>query len=221
MTELPLLLPHAFVLLELKESTGKSPLHQHVSSLALSGAFLAELDFSGRLMNTSANLYALSANGESTGIMKRAEEKLPKRPFGQKKGVFALQRGWRNSQLRPRVLEELVELGCLRMEVDRFLRIPYRWRWPNADFSVENTVRNHLRSWVERVTDEDPPHREDALLSLLRVTDLYSVIWSEAELEALGPKLLERTKRAPIGKVVKQAIREQEAALAAAAIAST
>ena len=207
MTDFPLRLPHAFVLLELEESSGKSLLRPHISDLALSGAFYAELVFSNRLMCPSANRFTLSSVGKSTGLMQLAEKLLPRGLFTHRQAIASL--AVREESLRYEVLAELVAMGCLRMEVDEIFQIPYQWRWPNADFRVEQTVRNHLQSWLEKVTEE-PPGREDALLSLLRVTKLLSVVWSDAELEVLGPKIQKRTKRVPIGRTVKREIGSQQ-----------
>ncbi|CAN0461335.1 unnamed protein product, partial [Ectocarpus fasciculatus] len=123
----------------------------------------------------------------------------------------------RYATLRKALLAELVAAGALREEKERFLVLFHRRRWHPAPDSPEETIIEHLRNYTATVDEQEPPTRDDLMLSLLRATKLLEVVWQPEELEGLLRARIERrTDRAPIGRQVHQAV---ETALAAAVAA--
>ena len=123
--------------------------------------------------------------------------------------------------LRRSLAEELVELGALREQQDKLWIVPYRTRFPTGDGAVEQSVREHLRTWLAEVPVDAGPQREDLLLSLLRCTRILDSVWSESELETLRPQIDKRTEMSPIGKEVKRSADQTRAAVAASIAAGT
>ena len=111
--------------------------------------------------------------------------------------------------------------GALREQQDKLWIVPYRTRFPTGDGAVEQSVREHLHTWLAEVPVDAGPQREDLLLSLLRCTRILDSVWSESELETLRPQIDKRTEMSPIGKEVKRSADQTRAAVAASIAAGT
>lgn len=209
----PLPLPHALILLELDDVTGRSRMTECAPHLALAAGFLAELQLADRLFVPSAHHVARRTGSALPGLLGVAEGALPDRPV-RVDGALGHIAGW-DRTLRAGVLDELVACGALEAQVDRFLRIPYAWRWPTADHSVEAGLVDHLRSWVDTVRPDAPPEREDVLLSLLEATALWGAVWTDAELAARRERIRVRASFAPIGRVLVEVFQAHRAAMLA------
>ncbi|MCO4744823.1 MAG: GPP34 family phosphoprotein [Proteobacteria bacterium] len=208
-------LAHEFLLLALDDHTGQSLCEDDFALHAsISAAFVAEMQFSGRLVPVAANAFALVDDTLSEGVLGRVEEGL----IGQKPASFRKLMGWirgwfQNRDLEGWLKEDLVRQLVLREEQDTFLFIPYRRRHPADDMGPEIEIKANLRHHLAHVGPEAPPCRNDALLSLLRAAKLLDVVFSETEQVHYRETLLERTRRAPIGRDAKQAADEARAAM--------
>jgi hypothetical protein len=212
-------LHHEFLLASLCDVKGTSFLGGNRPSFCLAGALVAEMQERERLVTVGPNEFALASGPMSTDALGLAEARLGEDKWSMKKAVSRVAWYWFSSvaPIRTAALEELVAAGILHKTQDTFLFIPWRMRYPERDPEVENALRQRLRTHVATATDGDAPSRDDLLLSLLRVGRLYDTIWSKDEIRALKPQLDERTKRAPLGKIVHTLIQEADAAAAAAA----
>lgn len=209
----PLPLPHALLLLELDDVTGRSRMTECAPHLAMAAAFLAELQLADRLFAPSAHHVARRAGPPLPGLLGVAEGALPDRPVRVDEAIGHI--AGSDRALRAGVLGELVACGALEALVDRFLRIPYAWRWPTADHAVEAGLVEHLRAWADRVRPDAPAEREDVLLSLLEATFLCGQVWSEAELPGVRERIHLRARLAPIGGVLTEVFQAHRAAMMA------
>lgn len=216
-------LHHQFLLLELDDERGTSAISDSIlRQNAVLGAVVAELQLQERLVPVGADVFAIRAGqAPAAGSLGLAEGRLAGRrtPMTIKTCLSRLG-GW-SSKIRRAALAELIELGALREERDRLWILTWRTRYPEDDPAVERTVRERLGWWVANVRPEDPPAREDLLLSLLRVSKLLPWSLKAPARGSVEERVLERTNRAPIGKVVRDLTRETHAAIAAAAAAGT
>jgi len=214
---------HEFLLCALNDMHGTWSVKGFKASFALAGALVAEMQHRERLVAVKANTFALRSGAMSTGALGMAEGRLEGRQLSMKKTIAAVNTYWFSGvgQIRVAALDELHRAGLVRKEQDTFLFIPWRLRYPEVDGEEEERIRARLRRHIATAGDGDAPGRDDLLLSILRTTKLLDGIWSEAELERLKPAIDERTRRAPIGVLIRDLARESEAAAAAAATAYT
>ncbi|TNE85975.1 MAG: GPP34 family phosphoprotein [Deltaproteobacteria bacterium] len=200
-----LTLAHEFLLLALDDQRGTS-LAQDAFVLqgGVSAAFLAEMMFRDRLVPVQANKFQLAEGPLSEGVLGEVEETL----VGRKPGSLDKCMGWLRGFFGNRDLEgwlkaDLVTRGVLDQTPDRFLFLTWRTRFPAVDMATENALIARLREHLATAGHDEPPCRDDALISILRASKMLGTVWSEDEVETLRPQLLERTRRAPIGKVAK------------------
>lgn len=212
-------LPHALLLLEYDDVHGTSRLGQLSRAYGLCGAVVAELQVLGRLRPVRANVFAITQQGEPLdGAFGLAEQQIGARQLSLKKHLGRLG-AWGASKLRAAFLDELVQAGHLRREQDKLLFVTWRVRYPEQDPTLERDLIAALRRYVDDVPADQPPGREDLLLSLLRGLRLLDAVWTEDELITRRERIDERTRLAPIGRDVRQVIRDAEAAAAAAGAA--
>lgn len=214
-------LPHQVTLIQLHDTHGTSHVDSNWNTYLLAGAIIAELQLQDRLAVVRADCFALRAGPPLSGLLGEAEAKLGTGQRSMAKTLGALVGFWGIGELRERLIDELVSVGAIKRETDHFLFIPYRWRYPTDDPSVEQSLIQALRHYLDTVQADAPPTRPDLLLSLLRAAKLLEHVWTAEELPSRLPRIHERTRRAPIGKVVKQCVEDAEAAAAAAVVAAS
>jgi len=212
---------HDYLLLSLDDHSGKPDVVDgYAASAAIGAALWAELQLIGAVGAVSADRYLLGEAAEGLdGVLGVAVDRLRRdKPF---KATWAISR-LGHQRHRQLALEELVAGGVLREERDKLWIITWRRRWPTTDGSThEEDLRGRLRLWLQTVSQDTPPGREDLLLSLLRYTKLLGQLWSEGELARLRPLIEERTRRAPVGQLAKQVADSTRAAVTAATAAAT
>lgn len=215
-------LPHQWMLLALEDEHGTPQVADSFHRVyGLAGAFAAELQLRGRLLPVTAGNFQISEQGERPpGALGFAEEKLVARKPRGLNWLIGRVGQWHN-QTRVQVLQELAELGAVRKEQDRWWIVTWRTRWPTVDPTIEHTVIEHLRAWMDQVSPEMPPGREDLLIGLLRATKNLGAVWTEEEVERWRPRIEERTRIAPIGRVVHEVTEATRAAIVAATAAGT
>lgn len=206
-------LPHQVLLIELEDKFGLSNLDWTWSRYLLAGAVVAELQILDRLVATQPNRLAIRADlPPLPGALGEGEAKLVGKERTIEGCITTLMGFWGTGALRLQFIDELIELGALRREADVFIFLPWRWRHPTKDGSVERKVIGALKDHVDHVKGNKPPGRLDLLLSLLRAAGLLDQIWTPSALERKRPTIDERTKRAPIGKAVLTCVRQAQAA---------
>ncbi|MCB9673973.1 MAG: GPP34 family phosphoprotein [Alphaproteobacteria bacterium] len=195
-----LTVPHALVLLELDDRTGRSRITGFSPTYALAAAFVAELEIQERLAYPRASHVVVRAGQAGSALLQQAEALLPAGPVRIDQAIGHVAAGDR--ALRQAVLDDLERWGAIRTDVTRVLAIPIAWRWPTVDGSIEADLVARLRQHVETAPVELPGTREDAILSLARAAGLLTAIWAEDALPAVRERLERRTRLSPIGKVV-------------------
>lgn len=192
-------LPHRLLLIELDPTTGLSGISNlGLRWYALAGAILAELQLQDRLVAGSADVFGFAGQELLEGALGRAEAPLRRNRRPQTMEALIRQLYQRSFRTRRDYLSELLHAGALAAEADPVL--PWRTRWRPTEVRDERI--GELRTWMSSVRPEDPPEREDLLLSLLRCTQLLDRVWSGIELAHLGARIEHRTERAPIGQLV-------------------
>ncbi len=218
-----LTLAHEYLLLALHDDDGTVLVDNALLSQACVGAALVgEMMFRDRLIATGPNKFALRSGPFSEGLLGKAEEMVANRKPATLRQCMGFLRGdWGNRNLQIWIADDLVRLGVLRREKDKFWFITYNTRHPTADLSTELQIRARLRAHLATVQDSDPPHRDDGLISLLRASKLLNQVWATSALETtLQAQIRERTKRAPLGLEAKNEADAQQAAITAATIAA-
>lgn len=213
-------LAHDFYLLSLDDSTGSSLLEDDIMlKAAISAAWLGEMMFADRLIPTSANVFALAPGALSPGILGRVEKGLVEaEPAPLQTHITTLWGWWTQNDLLGWIQDDLVARGVLRVEADKFWFITYNTRHPALDMTKELSTRQRLRQHLSTVRAEDPPCRDDALISLLRASKILDTVWTEAEQVVLQAQIEERTKRAPLGLEAKNSAEGTRAALLAVTV---
>ena len=209
-------LPHQFLLLELDDDSGRSLLkHEYERNYGLAGAVVAELQWQGLLVPVQADRFVLRPEPLplSGALAQGAAALTGRKPQALKKCISRIPA----KKIRTGFLEELVELGALSQEQERYLLIFRRTHWRSQPDSPEETLIEHLQHHVAVTPRHSPPSREDLLLSLLRGTKLLESVWSEEALEQTKDAIDQCTARAPIGRSVRQLVEEMEAMIVAAA----
>jgi hypothetical protein len=195
-------LAHHFLLLDLVDNRGTPRTDMARRWWGLTGALWGEMQLRERVMPVRADRFALVPGPLSEGVLGYAESCI--------QGRYAHSQAWRMQQIYPyaprmrgMALEELAELGAIRKERDTVLLVPWRTRWPTADGTLEVELVAHLRHWLETVSPDEPPGREDLLLGLLRGTLILESVWAPDEIEQWKDKIHLRTQRAPLGRLVQ------------------
>lgn len=198
-------LAHEFLLLSLDDDSGSTLINNGLLFQAcISAAWLGEMMFQDRLVAAEADQFALRPGPLSPGLLGKVEAALEgRKPAKLDTCIQNLWGTWQGNNLDGWVKDDLVEQGVLRAEPNKLWFITYSYRHPTSDLGTETSIRQRLRTHVQTATDLDPPHRDDALLSLVRASGLLTQVWSEVEIEQLRPKIVERTKRAPLGRDAK------------------
>lgn len=209
-----LALPHQMMLIQLDDHRGTSHVDGTWAQYLLAGALAAELQLAGRLVVTGADCFAIGQGDPLPGVLGEAEIKLGEVERSMQATVEALVGFWGIEELKQSLIDELVKMGALKRKTDRFLFVPWRWRYPTDDPEVERSLLQALKHHVDNAKAKDPPGRADLLLSLLRAADLLEVVWTPSALERRRGKINERTKRAPIGRIVKTCVENANLALA-------
>lgn len=211
----PIGLHHAFLLLVTDDHRGTPQIASMSLGYGLAGAFVAELQLRDRLVPEAADTFRLRPGPPSTGSLGAAEARLDGFSGSLRRAIGRLG-GWGANARRFAACEELVAMGALRREDDVFLFVRWRSRWPTDDPSVESGLAEHLDRYLAD-PPPGPPTWEDLLVSLLRGSKALPHVWGPARLAQLRPAIVERTKVAPIGRIVRIVVQEAEAAAAAAA----
>jgi hypothetical protein len=208
-------LGHEFLLLYLDDTSGKGDLSSTRLGYTFMGALVAEWLFDGTLAPDGANRFRVTQRESPWPSMRHVLRDLADASLSYRDLLDAVY-GWVPSDRYDLALGELQGLGLLRPVDDTLFGFTWRTRWPMVDGRVEAIVVERLRQHL--ASYQGPPHLDDALVSLLRASDQLGSVWSVAEQEALRPRIVVSSGRAPIGKEVRSAFLAREAAEAAVVV---
>jgi len=210
-------LGHELLLLHLDDASGQGRLGSVELALGYGGAIVAQWLFDERLVAVRAGQFVLRRRGDHVWpSLEAAEACMPDQPRSLEELLRALY-GWMPDNRLGPAIAELAAAGCIEQVTDRFLGIPWRTRWPEADGGVEAGLIRRLRAHVRTADATTVPCRDDALLGVLRATELLQAVWSADELATVKPAIDARTERAPIGRDVHRAIAQTHSAIVTAA----
>jgi golgi phosphoprotein 3 len=198
-------LAEEIVLLGLDEDTGK-PVSYNVS-YALSAAILADLMLRGRLRIEADSVRVVDAAPTGDDVLDEALRHIQERSNGSL--AHWIRKGTADHQ-RDRVLERLVGAKILdKVEKHALGLFPYH-RYPAHDRSVEDEIRNRIRT---AAMGGAATERTRLLLSLADACGLLHHLLTRPEHKTAKPIIQELTAADPIGAAVREALREDQAAI--------
>jgi golgi phosphoprotein 3 len=208
----PLTLAEQLLLLALDDETGKlRPLPDRALDYALAGAILADLTRVGRIQ----------VDRDSIEIVDPTPVESAPEDFGlldlEQAGVKSLRGALSHLAgdahgLRKRLTGQLVEKGILREEDREFLWIFHFSRYPLADPTAENAVKQRLRNRI--LLPELPLTETDrVLISLVHVCQMEDLLLSETEQERHRGRIEEIFQQDKIGKAVIECLEEIQKAI--------
>jgi hypothetical protein len=208
----PLTLAEQLLLLALDDETGKlRSLPDRSLDYALAGAILADLTRVGRIQVTADTIDIV----DPTPVESTPED------FGlldiEQAGVKSLRGALSHLAgdahgLRKRLTQQLVEKGILREEDKEFLWVFHFSRYPLADATAENAVRQRLRNRI--LKPELPLSGSDhVLISLIHVCRMEDLLLSTDEQERHRGRIEEIFQQDRIGKAVMECLEEIQKAI--------
>lgn len=208
----PLTLAEQLLLLALDDETGKlRPLPDRALDYALAGAILSDLTRAGRLQVTRDTVEII----DPTPVQSVPEDfgllELEQADVKSLRGALTHLAGDAHG-LRKRLTDQLLNKGVLREENKEFLWVFHFSRYPLADATSENAVKQRLRN---RILMKDLPLTENdhVLISLVHVCQLETILLSEAERDRHADRIGEITQTDRIGKAVMDCLEEIQKAI--------
>lgn len=208
----PLTLAEQLLLLALDDDTGKlRSLPDRALDYALAGAIIADLTRAGRVEVKNNTLIIL----DSTPVDSKPEDigllDLQQASANSLTGALAHLSGDANG-LRKRVIEQLVQKGVLRRENKEILWVFHYNRYPLADPTSENAVRQRLRKCI-RNENHSLTSLEHVMISLVHVCQLEYLLLTEAERETYRARITEICEHDRIGRAVMASLNEIQKAI--------
>jgi hypothetical protein len=208
----PLTLAEQLLLLALDDETGKlRPLPDRALDYALAGAVLADLTRVGRVKVSRdsieiADPTPVESKPEDFGLLDLIQGEVT-----SLRGALSHLAGEAHG-LRKRLTDQLVDKGVLREENKEFLWVFHFSRYPLADATSENVVKQRLRN---RIRMEDVPMNEmdHVLISLIHVCQLESLLFSDSEREVYRARIEDIWQHDRIGRAVMECIEEIQKAI--------
>ncbi|MFO7724375.1 MAG: GPP34 family phosphoprotein [Oceanipulchritudo sp.] len=208
----PLTLAEQLLLLALDDETGKlRPLPDQSLDYALAGAIIADLTRVGRVAVGGETIEIIDRTPVESAPEDIGLQELAKAEITNLRGALSHLAGDAHG-LRKRLIGQLVEKRILKEEDREFLWVFHFSRYPLADPTAENAIRQRLRN---RILKKEVPASETdrVLISLVHVCDLESLLLSEEEREAHAERIREIWSRDRIGKAVMDCLEEIQKAI--------
>ena len=177
-----LTLPEDVVLLALDEGSGRlRALPDRALDYALAGAFLAELTCSGHVDLAGDEVHFREARppeDERIAGIFREIAGLDERSLSHVLSFLAAE----GTELRERVVSDLVKKGILEKTEEAILWVFHRTRYPAKDHRQEEVVCARLRRAILRGEEVEPSEADVILVGLVHACQLEQLFLSEEEL---------------------------------------
>jgi hypothetical protein len=198
-------LAEEIVLLGLDEGTGKAVSYN--VSYAVSAAILADLTERGRILVEGEHIRIIDAGSTGDDVLDEALRRIAESSNGSLPHWI---RSEAAGHQRTRILDRLVEAGILdRVEKHALGLFRFR-RYPAHDHSTEDEIRNRLRTAALGGAIDG---RTRLLLSVADACGLLHHLLTRPEHRKAKSVIEQLTANEPIGAAVREAIREDEAAI--------
>jgi len=208
----PLTLAEQILLLALDDESGKlRTLPDRSLDFALAGAIVADLTRADRVKVENDQLTIL----DSTPVDSKPED------FGlldlQQSNAKSLANALTHlaaeaNGLRKRLIEQLVDKGVLKRENREVLWVFHYSRYPLADPSSENAVRQRLRKCI-RNENQSLTEVEHVMISLVHVCQMEDLLLTEAEREQYRARIRQICEHDRIGRAVMASLKEIQKAI--------
>jgi golgi phosphoprotein 3 len=204
------------VLLLLDETKGEFiPLPESVFAIVISGAALMDLALHNRIDTDLEQMMVVDRTPVGDDILDDVLAGLGKTKAKLDITDALYDVALAAEEYRARALKRLIAHGVLREENGRHLWVFRTRRYPVIDDSEQQEVRARLRQVL--LTDEIPDPRDVVLICLVDACALLGFVLSEAELDAVTPRVEQLRKMDLIGQAVTRAASETEAIIRFAA----
>lgn len=210
-------LPESLMLLATDDESGRISSQMRQADYGAAGAVLMELLFSGRITSADGKIELLSDAATGDPVLDNAVFLIGE--SGKSQDAKHWVRKIADAGVKDRLLEQLTERDILRHVPQRLL-----WIIPDDRYLIENPqpeedIRESLRAVV--LDGRDPDARSAALVALLKATDLTGAVFSKAERKAAKSRIDAIANGDLMSDAVSRVIKDMEAALMAAIIATT
>jgi hypothetical protein len=208
----PLTLAEQLLLLALDDESGKLlPLPDRALDYALAGAVLADLTRVGRVKVSRDNIEIT----DSTPVESKPEDfgllDLIQADVKSLRGALSHLAGDAHG-LRKRLTDQLVQKGVLREKGKEFLWVFHISRYPLADPTSENAVKQRLRNRI-RMKDIPMKEADHVLIALVHVCQLEFLLFSEDEQKSFAQRIEDISKHDMIGRAVTECLTEIQKAI--------
>jgi Golgi phosphoprotein 3 len=208
----PLTLAEQVLLLALDDETGKlRPLPDRALDYALAGAVLADLTRVNRIQVLRDQIEILDrtpveSEPEDFGLLD-----LQQADVTSLRGALSYLAGDAHG-LRQRLVEQLVSKGVLRKENQEILWVFHISRYPLADPTSENAVKQRIRN---RIRMEDIPltEKDRVLIALVHICQMENLLLSTSEQETYRERIEEISRHDCIGKAIMDCLDEIQKAI--------
>lgn len=208
----PLTLVEEIELLSLDDKTGAHlPLLPEALGYGLAGAILADLEIAERI-TTGGKVVELK-NSAPTGNplvdpwLTRIAAESQTHAIGYWLSVFSDEK----PAIEMAVLDHLIARGILKREEKKILWVFGLRRYPTVHNEERVEVRTRLAQLIQG--DQQPPHLDATLISLLSGCSLLPSIFSNGELEGRAERIESIANSDPVGREVAAASRQMIEAL--------
>jgi hypothetical protein len=198
-------LAEEIVLLGLDDDTGKPVSYN--ASYAVSAAILAELVLRDRIRVEDGQVHVTDGTPTGDDVLDQALHRIRE---SSKTSLAHWIRTEAADHQRDRILQRLVGAGILDVVEKHALGLFRYRRYPTHDRSTEDEIRSRVRTAA--MTGTAPP-RTRLLLSIADACGLTGYLLTRSEHKAAYPAIEAMTADEPIGTAVREAIREDQAAI--------
>ena len=201
----PLTLVEEFELLSLDDETGAHlPLLPEALAYGLAGAILADLEMAERIATGGKKVTlknsAPTGNSLLDPWLERIAAESTIRPTSYWLSVLAYEK----SIIESASIDHLVARGILKRKKKKILWVIGLRRYPTVNNEERVEVRTRLAHLIQG--DDEPPHFDATLISLLKGCALLSAVFSESQLEGRADRIASIADSDPVGREVAAAI---------------
>lgn len=208
----PLTLAEQVLLLALDDETGKlRPLPDRALDYALAGAIIADLTRVERIKVVRDKIEILDGTPVESAPEDFGLLDLQQVDVTSLRGALSHLAGDAHG-LRQRLVEQLVEKGVLRKENQEILWVFHISRYPLADPTSENAVKQRVRNRI-RMKDVPLTEKDRVLIALIHICRMEDLLLSSEEQETYRERIEEISRHDCIGKAIIDCLDEIQKAI--------